>query len=140
MNQEDRADIDAERGYSEVGARELRLREWFATHEPGEKAGDFERLVRVLRARKWEQEHPERKRELKRLWARRPDVKPKLVAHVKRWRHARCRRRVETCAGPGCVVQWCRVPFGRMHGNGRPKFCSKLCRNRARYRRAKARV
>lgn len=116
--------------------RAARLSDWAFRKEQRE----FSRLVGILRARKWDRENPERKRELKRRWSARPDVKPKLVEHVKRWRHARARLRVEVCACPGCDVQWCRVPFGRLRGNVRPRFCSKLCRNRARWDRRKQRL
>jgi hypothetical protein len=60
-DREDQEKLDAELGYSVRGEREVKLREWFSLREEGERAGDFDRKVAVLRAKKWAKEHPERR-------------------------------------------------------------------------------
>lgn len=132
---EDRA---AELGYREAGARELGLRDWYSLREPGsvaETPREFERLIGRLRSKKWAKENPERHHEHQLRWQR--ANRANEVIRVKAWRHRRKREaaRVYTCAGPDCGVQWCRVPYGRLGGNKYPKYCSRKCFNRARYRR-----
>lgn len=130
-------DLHAELGYRTTGQREVRQREWFSlrgeANEPLPTPDAFKRHIDVLRAKRWAKANPERSRELKRAWAGRHVAQE--VAKVKRWRHRRTKEKVFVCATPGCEVSWCRVPFGKLRGNMRMKYCSPICRGRAKYRR-----
>ena len=133
---EDQEKADAELGYSVRGEHEVRLREWFSLREEGERAGDFDRLVSVLRAKKWAKENPARRRAIGRAWEARH--RAQKTAQIRRWRHAKARERVFMCANRECDVQWCRVPAGNLRGNKRQIYCSPRCFNRERYLRSRA--
>jgi hypothetical protein len=137
MSQERDDDLHAELGYRTAGQREIAMREWYSLQgergEPLATPRAFESAVAVLRAKRWAKNNPERKREISRSWAHRNAAAK--VAQVKRWRHKKTREKVFVCATPDCNVSWCRVPFGRLRGNMRQKFCSPSCRDRAKYLR-----
>ncbi len=135
--QEREADLHAELGYRTAGQREVAVREWFSLQgerdEPLPTPRAFEKKILVLRAKKWAKANPERRAEISRAWAHRNAAAK--VEQVKRWRHRKTKEKVFVCATPGCDVSWCRVPFGRLRGNIRPKFCSPSCRDHAKYLR-----
>jgi len=114
--------------------RAARLADWAFKKEQRE----FAVVIGRLRAKRWAEQNYERSLANRRRWAR--AHRDAETSRVKNWRHTRTKSKVFTCASPGCDVQWCRVPFGRMRGNIRPKYCSKQCFNRARYRRSLARL
>lgn len=135
MATEDQEAIDAELGYSVRGEREVRLREWFSLREDGERAGDFDRLVSNLRAKKWAKENPGRRLEIGRKWDR--GHRAEATVRVRAWRHTRTKGKVFMCSNRECDVQWCRVPGGNLRGNKRAIYCSPRCFNRERYLRTK---
>lgn len=109
--------------------RAARMADWAFKKEQRE----FEVLVNRLRVKRWQKANPERVKANDRRW--RMLHRQVETARVKRWRHARTRGRVFTCASRECEVQWCRVPGGQMRANNRIKYCSGKCFNRERYLR-----
>jgi len=168
LDAEDRGAIDAERGYSVRGEREVKLREWFSLREEGEHSGDFERLVWRLRARKyWKQKketNPSSHRRIldyRKQWARDNKERYRKAVNEARRRGRKTlhspgyvrerelklkRRREERIARHAaavftCVVcgaQWCASLLKELPRSNAPKYCMQKCRSRAGYLRAKA--
>ncbi len=122
VSPEDRAEMDAERGYSEVGAREQRLRDWYALHEPGEKAGDFERRIDSLRVVKWQRDNPEKTAaKAKRYYLK--GGKQKQLEYERRRRLELHRAKPPiTCAR--CKARFCLI---RPHKGLATRLCSVAC-------------
>lgn len=150
MDLEQREDIAAERGYRELGEREVRQREWFSLRgDPREIAPtprSFKRLVVSLQwqakpahkkaaiyaaRRRWAADHPDAHR---RIWRRRnakvrltPDL---YLAKLAAQRQRRANGKAARLAGTTfvclrCEVAWC--PVGRIPSR-RPRWCSGRCR------------
>lgn len=133
MNREDQDDIDAERGYSTVGGREQRLRDWFALHEAGEKAGDFEKVINRLRVKKWQRENVDKHRAKGLRYYRKPGIAERQIARSRARRLERHRRSGAVVTCTECGVEFCCVHPPR---GGRPrKYCSTACMQRERYQR-----
>lgn len=133
MNREDHEDIDAERGYSTVGGREQRLRDWFALHEAGEKAGDFEKLVNRLRVKKWTSANPERKRQhANRYYHKSPEIGRRQTARARQRRAAKYRAAAPVITCAECHVEFCVIS---LKGAQKRKYCSRTCMMRERYQR-----
>jgi hypothetical protein len=134
LSAEDREDIDAELGYSVRGERDVRLRDWMSLRgEDGEAARsprEFEALVNRLRAKKWANENPERRRAIANRYALKPENMARSIANARKRRLERVRGRVVACGD--CGAEFCQV---------RPKrgiqraFCSVNCQARAAYHR-----
>jgi hypothetical protein len=131
-----RDDVDAERGYSEVSARELRLRDWEATRPDA----SFEKLVKRLRTRKWQREvYAEAGPRLDRIrqknreaMARRWRDDPAFRAqHIERYRDQR-RKAPVICRCIECGATWCRVLWVR---GVVPSVCGPNCAARYGYHR-----
>ncbi len=158
MDADDRARLDADRGYREVGLREVRFSDWLAKGSAKERA-EFKRLVWRLQAKKY--------------WkAKNPDSRARILAYRKRWREenlerwresirkakargrkagakwyradkkrqraqraaAKAARRAATiyvCQNPACGAQW--SPAGPRIPARPPKWCSLSCRGRVVY-------
>lgn len=106
--------------------REARMRDWL--HRKEQVSSD--RLVNILRATKWNREHPERRREINARHYRRPGVKDRQLERKREARAEAYRRNpiIYTCAE--CGASWCRVPWVR---GVAPRFCGQACYQRARY-------
>ena len=130
---EDLERLDAERGYSERGEREVRLREWFSLRdENGAGPKEFEKVVNRLRVKKWVKENPERRQAIALRYARKPESKARqreLGVKRRRARWIAAKSHV-TCAG--CGVEFCSVVAAR--GNVGRKFCTDNCQARTAYR------
>lgn len=112
LSGEDQEKRDAEQGFVVRGEKEVRLREWFSLHEAGEKAGDFDKRVAVLRAKKWAKEHPERRKAIALRYMHKPEVKARQLKQQKARRHDRIKAgAVYTCQWKRCGVQWCQLPW-----------------------------
>ena len=134
-----REDREAELGYAEVSARELRLRDWEITR--GDR--DFEALVKRLRDRKYRvdahtkpelADRLERIRANARAWAARNSAyqsqqRRKFIARKKAARRLRDAP-VITCQAADCGATWCRMPDA---SGPKPRFCSAACQMRAYY-------
>lgn len=129
MIREDAEAIDAERGYSVRGEREVRLRDWFSLREADGGPKEFAKLLVRLRTKKWIRDNPAKAAESRANWGRRNQARL----------HAITRAVVFVCASRECDVAWCRVPSGSRYGNARPVYCSQECFNRERYLRRIAR-
>lgn len=156
---------EAEQGYGEIGARELRLREWASLRgerdEPAPTPLAFKRLVWRLQAKKyWRAKNPESKAKIiayRKAWAevhkeqyraavnaakRRRRAHPEIRAEEaaeKRARRAvktRARRDATVYSCAVCGVQW--SPVGGRLPSRPPKYCTQPCRSRANYRRGRA--
>lgn len=136
MDAQDRERLDADRGYREVGARELALREWAALGSARERRA-FEALCERLRSRNYVRriyaeggERLERRRAINRQWAR--EHKARMLAAQKRSRHRRYKARPVILRCAACGAQWCAVPWARGLAH-RARHCSDRCRDRARF-------
>lgn len=127
---------EAELGYSEVSARELRLRDWEATRVDE----NFERLVKRLRSRKWIRDvyaeggpRLEEVRRKSREWVAAKRVSdPTFRARHNEIRRGHRRKAPVICRCIECGATWCRVVWVR---GIQPTFCSQACSKRYRYHR-----
>lgn len=110
--------------------KEAALRDWRHRKE----ARDFERLVKKLRATKWNREHPERRAEISATHYAKPGVADQQLAgaRARRAKAYRANPTIFTCAE--CGVEWCKAPWVR---GVEPRFCGDACRQRARYQAKK---
>lgn len=100
--------------------KSARLADWQHNRE----AAKFARLVAVLRTAKWNREHPERRREIARTYAAKPEVKARASA----------RQKAKRAKPPEqCVCAECGETFVRAKAGPRPKWCGDACRQRAAY-------
>lgn len=88
---------------------------------------DIERLAAVVRAVRWNREHPERRREIANAYARKPEARAR-ANELARQRRARKPRPVLACLECGARF----VKRGRPGGTV-PEFCRDACRQRYRY-------
>lgn len=133
----ERDEIDAERGHRLVGVREVRLREWFALREEGEKPDAHRRLVQRLREKRYLASLPPerivRKRalhtEASRRWRSDRDNYKRERMKQKRKRHAeQAARRAATKV----VCQWCGKTWPIANNPNQlksKKWCSWICKN-----------
>lgn len=124
---------DAQSGF--LVGHAAKLADWRFRKEQEE----FNRLVNVLRAKKWDLEHPERRRERANRYARKPEVVVRQTAATTARR--RKQRHAERLAKGGevfrcleCRAEWCPAPWARGLA-GRGRFCSAACYERERYQR-----
>jgi hypothetical protein len=124
-------DYEERRGGMLIG-RQAALADWRFRKEQRE----FEKQIKTLRAAKWNQEHPERRKEIANTYARKPEVVQRQARTSTARRHrARAKARVagaRVYRCKECGAEWCSAPWTRGLA-GRGEFCGDACRQRYRY-------